>query len=482
MARRIALLAALAPLVLPAVAGAATPSRFFAGTPVDGPSADIQSLGRPRRRARRHRRAGLRQARWRGRPRLRLAAGRTGPSSRPSRSTPGWPAPAPSRSSRRRTAGGSSWPTSAAAGSSRPCARPERPATPRPSRSPHRARTPSVDMSINGVGLPRPGPRQRRRPGCPDGARRDGLQRRAAVRWTSIPPRWPAPAPGGRRWPSPPTASPPSCGARAATPTRAGSSSLRLSTAPQDLGAGRRRAPTSPVEDDSSFAWAVFRQGGQTASRGGSSARSSTTRSRCRPSRAPRRRGWPSTAAGSATRGVAGTTSAGAYGAVLKDDLFNPSVLLGGGFGARRRPCRRWPRPATALIAFQQGDASGGRAVIARPTTTCPRREPSPSPGPDRSLEPGARTDRRVARARGRGRPRRRHRRSPSSRATATGARSWPPASTVRRAPSGPTRRSKWRKFARPPLKWGTAFELWGPLTYTVLIDDKPSPRPPRPA
>ena len=45
MARRIALLAALAPLVLTAVAGAATPSRFFAGTPVDGPSADIQSLG-----------------------------------------------------------------------------------------------------------------------------------------------------------------------------------------------------------------------------------------------------------------------------------------------------------------------------------------------------------------------------------------------------------------------------------------------------
>ena len=45
MARRIALLAALAALVLPAVAGAATPSRFFAGAPVDGPSADIQSLG-----------------------------------------------------------------------------------------------------------------------------------------------------------------------------------------------------------------------------------------------------------------------------------------------------------------------------------------------------------------------------------------------------------------------------------------------------
>src|SRR6185312_11189050 len=33
---------------------------------------------------------------------------------------------------------------------------------------------------------------------------------------------------------------------------------------------------------------------------------------------------------------------------------------------------------------------------------------------------------------------------------------------------------SRFRKFARPPLKWSGAFELWGPLTYTVLIDNKP--------
>ena len=33
---------------------------------------------------------------------------------------------------------------------------------------------------------------------------------------------------------------------------------------------------------------------------------------------------------------------------------------------------------------------------------------------------------------------------------------------------------TKWRKFARPPLKWGTAFELWGPLTYRVEIDGQP--------
>ena len=45
MHRRLVLLAVLAPLVLPAAAGAAVPGKYFAGEPIDGPSADIQSLG-----------------------------------------------------------------------------------------------------------------------------------------------------------------------------------------------------------------------------------------------------------------------------------------------------------------------------------------------------------------------------------------------------------------------------------------------------
>src|SRR5262249_23155261 len=44
MHRRLALLAVLAPLVLPAAGHAAVPGNYFAGEPVDGPSADIQSL------------------------------------------------------------------------------------------------------------------------------------------------------------------------------------------------------------------------------------------------------------------------------------------------------------------------------------------------------------------------------------------------------------------------------------------------------
>ena len=75
MARRLALLATLASLVLPAVAGAATPVRFFAGDAGRRSERGHPVARRPRRRARRDGRAGLRQARRRGRPRLRLAAG-----------------------------------------------------------------------------------------------------------------------------------------------------------------------------------------------------------------------------------------------------------------------------------------------------------------------------------------------------------------------------------------------------------------------
>ena len=139
--------------------------------------------------------------------------------------------------------------------------------------------------------------------------------------------------------------------------------------------------------------------------------------------------------------GVAGTTSAGAYGAVLKDDLFNPGVLLGGGFAAPA------PVPAVAetgdgLIAFQQGDAER-RALDHRAPLRLRARvaSSSRSPGPRRALRPGARADRRLARARGRGRPRRRRRDrlrpGRRRRAPDRGGQPRPRA----RAPSGPTRR-----------------------------------------
>ena len=171
--------------------------------------------------------------------------------------------------------------------------------------------------------------------------------------------------------------------------------------------------------------------------------------------------------------GVAGTTSAGAYGAVLKDDLFNPGVVLGGGFAAPA------PVPAVAesgdgLIAFQQGDPSGARSVVARPYDYVPASRLVTQPGPPALLSNPALGQTDASRGLEAAADRAGDIASPSSRATATGARSSRPA--FDRAPGSfrASTSTKWRKFARPPLKWGTAFELWGPLTYKVLIDNKP--------
>ena len=467
MARRIALLAALAPLVLPAFAGAATPSRFFAGTPVDGPSADIQSLG-DLDVARDGTGALAYVKRVAGSITSSSRGWRTGPSSPRSRSTPGWPAPAPSRSSRRRTAGGSSWPTSAAAGSSRPCARPERPATPRPQQIAASGENPAVDMSINGVAY---------LTWSTSGDVLAARMERAATAFNGVPgPLDIDPAAVAGTGTGRPKVAVAADGIATVVWGEGGDAyarrifELRLSTAPQDLGAGADEVDISG-EDDSSFAWAVFRQGGQTIARRlvGSQFDDPVALQAVEGSEAPR---VAINGRGVGYAGVAGTTSAGAYGAVLKDDLFNPSVLLGGGFAAPA------PVPAVAetgdgLIAFQQGDASGGRGIIARPYDYVPASRAVTQPGApaalsnpalgltdaSRGLEAAADRagDIAIAFVQGDGDGRQIM------------------AASLDRAPGSfrANTTSKWRKFARPPLKWGTAFELWGPLTYNVLIDNK---------
>jgi hypothetical protein len=246
---------------------------------------------------------------------------------------------------------------------------------------------------------------------------------------------------------------------------------LRLSTAPQDLGAGPDEADISS-EDDSSYAWTVFRQDGQTIARRlvGSQFDNPVSLQSAEGSEAPR---VAINGRGVGYAGVAGATSASAYGAVLKDDLFNPGVALGGGFAAPA------PVPAVAesgdgLVAFQQGDASGGRSILARPYDYVPASRTVTQPGPpaalsnpvlgltDASRGLDAAADRAgdvaIAFVQGEGDGRQ------------------IVAASLDRAPGAfrASTSTKWRKFARPPLKWGTAFELWGPLTYQVLIDNKP--------
>jgi hypothetical protein len=125
------------------------------------------------------------------------------------------------------------------------------------------------------------------------------------------------------------------------------------------------------------------------------------------------------------------------------------------------------------LIAFQQGDASGGRSIIARPYDYVPASRLVTQPGPpavlsnpvlgltdaSRGLEAAADRAGDVAIAFVQG----------------DGDGRQIVAASLDRAPGSfrANTSTKWRKFARPPLKWGTAFELWGPLTYNVLIDNQ---------
>jgi hypothetical protein len=247
---------------------------------------------------------------------------------------------------------------------------------------------------------------------------------------------------------------------------------LRLSTAPQDLGDGAD-SPEISAEDDSSFAWVAFRQNGIAVARRllGSQFDPPVPIEGAEPADsvhlAMNGRG-----VGYAATGGASTLSA--YGSVLKDDLFNPGVAIGGGFGVAPIGAPAVAENGDGLIAFQQGDASGVRSLHARPYDYVPATRAVTPPGEDVTLSNPALGPTDAARGLLAGADR------AGDIAVAfvqgVGAGSQIVAATFDRAPGsfrGSTT-SKFRKFARPPLKWSVAFELWGPLTYTVLIDDKP--------
>ena len=333
----------------------------------------------------------------------------TGPSSPPSRSTPAWPAPARSRSSRPRTAAASSWPSSAAAAiftTVRPRGRAGLRRHPAIAAS---GDEPRVDMSINGVAY------------LTWSAGGDVLaarMERDATAFNGVP----APldidpaAVAGTGTGRPKVA----VAADGVATVVWGESGARLRAAdlraaPVDRPAGpRRAAPTSPT----SPARTTRASPGSCSARAAQTDRAAARRlavrrpgRRCRPPRAPRRRAWPSTAAASATRASPARRRRAPTAPCSRTTSSTRRVLLGGGFAAPA------PVPAVAetgdgLIAFQQGDADRrARGPSRAPTTTCPRRGSSRSRAPDATLsDPALGPTDAVARARGRGRPRRRRR------------------------------------------------------------------------
>ncbi len=248
----------------------------------------------------------------------------------------------------------------------------------------------------------------------------------------------------------------------------------RLSAAPQTL-ADSTDLPDIDTEDDSSYAWAVARQttDGRVIARRlvGSEFGDPVAIDGGAVSSAPNidisGRGI-----GYAAMGAAGAP--GAFGAVLKDDKFSPATLLGGAGGAS------FPDAAAAengdgLIAFEQADASG-RVVHGRPYDYVPTSRAVTQPGPDVALakpELGQTDASRGLRA-------------AADRAgdvaiafiQGEGAARQVVAATFDRAPGTFLGYTTSRRFVRgpaPTLKWGTSFDLWGAVTYTVLIDGRPN-------
>jgi hypothetical protein len=467
MHRRLALLAVLAPLVLPAAGHAAVPGKYFAGEPVDGPSADIQSLD-DLDVARDGTGAMAYVKRVGGIDHVFVSRLVNGSFAAPEQADAG-------------LGGAGSQPTIAASDNGRVVVAFASGggvfAAVRPAGAPGFAplqqvattgSNPDVEMSINGVAY-----LTWTTSGDVVAARleRNGTTFNGVPGALDIDPAATAGTGAGR-----PKVAVAADGIATVVWGESGNVyarrifELRLSTAPQDLGAGAD-LPEISSEDDSSFAWVSFRQNGLPIARrllgsqfdppvqiGPESADSVHLAMNGR---------------GVGYAAIGGSSTFGAYGAVLKDDIFNMGLLIGGGWG----PPVGAPavsETGDGLVAFQTGDPSGARAIQARPYDYIPASRAVTPPGDGVTLSNPALGSSDASRGLLAG----------ADRAgdivvafvQGTGAGSQIVAASFDRAPGtfrGNTT-TRFRKFARPPLKWSAAFELWGPLTYTVLIDNKP--------
>jgi hypothetical protein len=244
---------------------------------------------------------------------------------------------------------------------------------------------------------------------------------------------------------------------------------------------GTADAPSVDIEDDSSFAWVVFRQ--QFSDGAAATPRAIGVRlrgSRSDPPVAFDGLGWggqgvepPVVDLNGKGVGIAtaGTTGGSALAGVLKDDVLNPARALGGSgppaqpIGAVAETTDRvvgWISPADGSVHGVFYDDKASSRLI-------------PGPGPDTALtspdlgsvDPAAgfdvagnRTgDFAFAFIQGSGDARRlvvaEYDRLPGAFRISTSSKNW-------------------RNVIKNPLAWGTALDLWGPLTYTVLIDGKP--------
>jgi hypothetical protein len=265
---------------------------------------------------------------------------------------------------------------------------------------------------------------------------------------------------------------------------------LRLSDAPQDLtidslggvpASGPADEPDVSMEDDSSFAWAVFREpfadgGGSTGGRViGRRLLGSTfdppVPADGLPAPAPSATGEPRVAINGRGEGyVASSAGSGlGIGSVIKDDKLNPGVALGGGAPGATFAVPAVDENGDGAIAWQAPDATiHVRQYTNRRASRVPQlpgpeiRWSNPAVGPtDASLGLEAAADRAgdiaAVWTQGVG----------DARVVVAGVFDRAPGAF--RINSG----SSFRNAVRTPLKWTPSFELWGPLTYSVEIDGR---------
>jgi hypothetical protein len=244
---------------------------------------------------------------------------------------------------------------------------------------------------------------------------------------------------------------------------------------------GTADAPAVDIEDDSSFAWVAFRQ--QFDDGGVAKPRAIGVRlrgSRSDPPVAFDGLGWggqgvqaPAVDLNGKGQGTAtaGTTGGSALASVLKDDVLNPARVLGGS-GAPAQPIGAVAETTDRVVGWISPGDGSVRGVFYDDKAAS---RIIPGPGPDTALtspdlgpvDPAAgfdvagdRTgDFAFAFIQGAGDARRlvvsEYDRLPGAFRISTSSKNW-------------------RNVVKNPLAWGTALDLWGPLNYTVLVDGKP--------
>jgi hypothetical protein len=258
----------------------------------------------------------------------------------------------------------------------------------------------------------------------------------------------------------------------------------RVSVAPQDatadllggFGGGVADVPDVDVQDDSSFAWVTFREAFSDGHTHAVARR--LVGSQFDPPVAIDGQGFPGADNAGPPRvdingrgeGYAGSALGGtAFGAVLKDRTFNAGVPLGPSFPSLGLPVAATDEAGDGLVAWEATDQTiHARAYDNTRATRAvqpPQRDTPLSNlggGPadaSRGLEAAADRAGDVAVAFAQG--------VPGNRAIMVA--SFDRAPGAFRLSSG----TGFRNATRTPLAWGTAFELWGPLTYAVEVDGR---------